>query len=368
MTQSYRDSKESASCIYPKDGRNATFFLFTRGIKGMEITDENITTSNEELSSAVPEKKKRRRLTPEEKAEKERKRKLRLKAIAKKQAEEDKRIDYYNKQGVNPFTWKLYPMTLMHDDEVIYGFFTRLFVNSSELGAISLEVYDVCTNTVTIGAQMSLWQLKKAVMLLRDMKKHNKPLPLITVYVPIKMFMGETLKTAYSKFIEDLDPDLGRYLCFAFTTEIAFADPEDVKKAMSRVEEKGIRYALLSFGEEYYAPLRMTTLNLDFVYYAPEFASMLLRGEREANLMVKMARELGYKCVAQFWNGNEYETPEGFGAETYPADYKLMGAGYDLDDLLKANRRIRLKKQEKNKNANKRWIRIAKFVKTTSFA
>ncbi len=305
-----------------------------------QVTTENIETSltNELDSVEQAEVVKTEEKPVKVKLSKEEREAIKAQKLkAKAEADFKKRLNFYKKQNVSPLSWKLYPIMGFAEDEVIYGFFTRLFINSPELGTLSLEVYDVCTNTVTTGSDLSLWQLKKAVKLIKEFKEQGKTVVPITVYVPVKMVLGETIKKPFAKFIEKLDYETAKYLCFAFSSELLFANPEDVQREIRPLKEKGVTFALLSFGEEYYAPLRMKSLNIDYVYYAPDFSSRLLNGEQEAILMVKMAEQLGYKCVAQFWNGEEYEVPFGTGVGNYPADFKLVGKGYDLEDLLKSN-------------------------------
>ena len=244
------------------------------------------------------------------------------------------RIKEYLAAGVAPLEWRLYPVLKISDGSSL-GYFSKLFVNSLKLGAIAPETYEPCTVSTLRGAKLAMWQLEETDRLFSALLAKGRTLPMITISMPLKMFLGKTAKRAFSDFLKTLSPQKANKICLAFTPEILFMKTEEVNPKLEETAETGIKTALTGYGEEYCPPLRLKGLKFDYVYFAPEFSLALERGETDVKALAGMAKELGFTCIGQLFHSEKYLPPEKMPSleEGYLADYVTGGAGNTVKEL-----------------------------------
>lgn len=243
------------------------------------------------------------------------------------------RINEYLAAGISPLEWRLYPVRKLSDGSRL-GWFSRLYVNSLKLGALAPETYEPCTAATLRGAKLAMRQLEEADRLFDSLSAKGEALPLVTVSMPLKMFLGKTSKRAFEDFLGGLTPQKASALCLAFTPELLFMKREEINPRLADASKLGIRTALAGYGEEYCPPLRLKGLRFDYVIYAPEFSRAAARGEADATALAEMAGALGYARIARTDDPDKYFGDAGLDPSAIPADYVTGGAGLTVRELL----------------------------------
>ncbi len=244
------------------------------------------------------------------------------------------RMNEYLAAGVKPLEWRLYPVSRIPDGGSL-GYYSKLFVNSLKIGSISPDTYEPCTAATLRGAKLAMWQLEKAVELFDRLDARGKALPMVTISMPLKMFLGKTAKRAFTDFLRELSADRASKICFAFTPEVLFMEPKDINPKLEEMNEKGLKTALVGYGEEYCPPLRLKRLKFDYIYFAPEFSLALEREEPDALALARLARSLGFICVSVPFKNEKRVLPPipEERIEDYPADYITSSEGVLAEEL-----------------------------------
>lgn len=240
----------------------------------------------------------------------------------------------YAAAGVKPLEWRLYPIESISDGSRL-GYLSKLFVNSLKLGVIAPETYEPSTAATLRGAKLAMWQLEETRRLFTRLAEEERELPLVVISMSLKMFLGKTAKRAFSDFLSELSATEAGKICFAFTSEVLFMDAGDLNLKLEEAREKGLKTALVGYGEEYCPPLRLKGLKFDYIFFAPEFSCALERREADARALAGLADAVGFVTVAQLFKSGKYFPPESFPLpeDDYPADYFVGGTGIPAESL-----------------------------------
>lgn len=240
----------------------------------------------------------------------------------------------YAAAGVKPLEWRLYPIESISDGSRL-GYLSKLFVNSLKLGDIAPETYEPSTAATLRGAKLAMWQLEETRRLFTRLAEEERELPLVVISMSLKMFLGKTAKRAFSDFLSELSATEAGKICFAFTSEVLFMDAGDLNLKLEEAREKGLKTALVGYGEEYCPPLRLKGLKFDYIFFAPEFSCALERREADARALAGLADAVGFVTVAQLFKSGKYFPPESFPLpeDDYPADYFVGGTGIPAESL-----------------------------------
>lgn len=240
----------------------------------------------------------------------------------------------YAAAGVKPLEWRLYPIESISDGSRL-GYLSKLFVNSLKLGVIAPETYEPSTAATLRGAKLAMWQLEETRRLFTRLAEEGRELPLVVISMSLKMFLGKTAKRAFSDFLSELSATEAGKICFAFTGEVLFMDAGDLNLKLEEAREKGLKTALVGYGEEYCPPLRLKGLKFDYIFFAPEFSCALERREADARALAGLADAVGFVTVAQLFKSGKYFQPESFPLpeDDYPADYFVGGTGIPAESL-----------------------------------
>ena len=240
----------------------------------------------------------------------------------------------YAAAGVKPLEWRLYPIESISDGSRL-GYLSKLFVNSLKLGVIAPETYEPSTAATLRGAKLAMWQLEETRRLFTRLAEEGRELPLVVISMSLKMFLGKTAKRAFSDFLSELSATEAGKICFAFTGEVLFMDAGDLNLKLEEAREKGLKTALVGYGEEYCPPLRLKGLKFDYIFFAPEFSCALERREADARALAGLADAVGFVTVAQLFKSVKYFPPESFPLpdDDSPADYFVGGTGIPAESL-----------------------------------
>ncbi|MFQ9738444.1 MAG: EAL domain-containing protein [Christensenellaceae bacterium] len=185
----------------------------------------------------------------------------------------------YAAAGVKPLEWRLYPIESISDGSRL-GYLSKLFVNSLKLGVIAPETYEPSTAATLRGAKLAMWQLEETRRLFTRLAEEGRELPLVVISMSLKMFLGKTAKRAFSDFLSELSATEAGKICFAFTGEVLFMDAGDLNLKLEEAREKGLKTALVGYGEEYCPPLRLKGLKFDYIFLRPNFRARWKGGKR----------------------------------------------------------------------------------------
>lgn len=243
-------------------------------------------------------------------------------------------ISDYLIAGVKPLVWKLYPVLRIEDtgSEEPEGFYAKLFINSPDEGTLDPDVIAPVISGGARGAKLTLWQFDRIKELFELCKVNARELPAVLLKLPWKAFEASAAKKEYEKFILSLDEESASKICFLLPPDLLFLEKEKADKLLKSARQKGIKIGITGYGEEYFPFLRITEINVDYVFFDPRFSEAVSRKMTAETSLAKMATDLGLKTVAMLWNGERFAEVTEI-SDDYPSVFYVRGAGFDLKQV-----------------------------------
>lgn len=254
----------------------------------------------------------------------------------------DKLVEETLSSGIEPLQLSFTRIYNLHTGyPIAYRTDTTLF--STVCGELSQKDYAAEIEGTTIGTNLTLKNIKKAIKCIKKFKENDRKVLWISVKSTASFLTDNDVHATLTKVFAEMKFDEADKLCLEFDRAICFADREKVQKGIADLKVLGVRSMIGDFDQNNFPMTALTTLPVDIVVLSPEITAIgqdrnkvgvlpaLIRFVRSMNISVVAA---GIETDDQIREMNKAECIGFIADENYRGKFELVKEKNDFLSVL----------------------------------
>ena len=187
------------------------------------------------------------------------------------------------------------------EEQSLRGFEALLRWDSSELGNVSPAQFIPIAEDIGLINEIGDWVLINAITTFKKISESCDIKAILSINISVAQLIRNDFVQIVSDILEETNFD-SKYLEFEITESIFISYPEDVKKVICQLKQRGISIAFDDFGTGYSSLSILQELSMDVLKIDKIFIDRINTSENKKNIIgpiIKMAHQLELEVIAE---------------------------------------------------------------------